>query len=137
MRHRLTNLVAIAASLLLALPPGWCCWSASATGREPARLVDAQSIPQSHSCCQHHKAAKTPKQSPATPRLPMHPGQSACCVPQHVVPAKASPASILFAPPIVLPFAAFAASPIELALSPIWFVVHSPPLNILHCVWLC
>jgi len=113
-------------SLLLVVPVGWCCWLPTLRASEKA--------PEPECCC----CAKTEKPAPTkdAPKAPEAP--SCCCDPQ--------PAAILSKPNdrSHAPIDALAAdvaefhklcigltSPIPLLNDP------SPPLRVLHCVWLC
>src|SRR5690242_15489973 len=67
MRPALLQLVAVASSLVLALPPGWCC--------PPVRHLRAEAAPAPATCC--HRAAPT---RPADPEpLPAPPKAECCC----------------------------------------------------------
>lgn len=136
MRFAAPNLMALVAAALVALPPGWCCRLVSARGCMPAETAKAAAAPQPLSCCHHKPVQKQP--SPCAPQSPAKPGQMLCCFPQPTVPQKTSwqapdLAMLPFEQPVVLALGTLSPSLPE----PAWFVVNSPPLNLLHCVWLC
>jgi hypothetical protein len=132
----LRTLVWIAGSALM-LPQGWCCYAGTPTF--PARTP---STPPQHSCCdtsQHLAAAspsccETPSSKDDRPSAP--PTLFCCCddlssdkPPQQLIPTADLAVSPL--PPDLVAVAARSAPPDEPTGTP------SPPVRVLHCIWLC
>jgi hypothetical protein len=122
-----------AVAVLTFLPVGWCCWLPAAHADEP-KAADAAPC-----CCCAEKPAPKPKQTPSeeTPQLP-----SCCCDPQPALApddAVAVPRSKL----VLALDAVFNTSDIVAVEVSTWqplsavLRTHSPPLHLLHCVWLC
>ena len=128
MRGFVPRLLMLSCSLLLVLPPGWCCIFAVQTVREDSTKTD----PCCPSCCGKSNTS-TPTPSPA----PDKPTRCPCADRQSTAPdtAKAfavdlSVVAVLLVvdrTPTEFPASAPAATPP--------FLFSSPQL--LHCVWLC
>lgn len=122
-------------AFLLALPQGWCCFLPVPTGcpdQTPAKAAD---------CCPCGDGAKqkptTPKSAP-TPE-PDKPCKT-CCYCQPATFTGPSSEKVhhdlgLAAPFIISTFDA--ALHIAPDLTACGYRSHSPPLQLLHCVWLC
>jgi hypothetical protein len=126
------RLVLALASVLLALPPGWCCVAPSPhPGPAPGRAP--------RSCC-HGRRQAPAKRTPTHTPLPVPVNGSSCCCfdrapakparPGNAHPERALPPSPALAPALPLVNA-------EGATVPPGLHVPSPPLQLLHCVWLC
>jgi hypothetical protein len=115
-------------SFLLAVPVGWCCWLPT--------LRSSEKEPECCCCAKPETPAPTKKQ-PETPEAP-----SCCCDPQPAaILSKFNDRSHVLVD--ALP-AVFAGASAELhttcigLTSPIAFLnAPTPPLRVLHCVWLC
>jgi len=114
-------------SVLLATPIGWCCW---------LPVVHADEKADEAKCC------CTPKEKPVPSKQEApQPSRSCCCEAIPVISSTSEltgkdPASAL--PAILVPSASLAA--ISLAssvLDPRSLHDPSPPLHLLHCLWLC
>jgi hypothetical protein len=128
----LRHILALSAALLLALPPGWCCAA-------PQRAeVGTRSVAE-HGCCHggpthpDHGTAPDREEAPAAPTSPC------CCVTEATTPAsQETPAPDPASAPLVLPVPAVDLAPAVPGFTRgTRFHVPSPPLRLLHCVWLC
>lgn len=127
MHSLLSQLVAFASSLVLALPPGLCC---GAMQFEPAKAA-----PAAKGCCQH--AAEAPpadsKPTPPTPHI------ECCCERDLTLPEKSVKRADMtaLALPVLVDDAdsgldsAVAAEAMEAPFRP------GPRLHVVKCVWLC
>ncbi len=122
----------VAASLLLALPPGWCCVAPSA----PAGPAQA---PARHACCHGGRKAPASRTSIPTPRPAPLGGPSCPCFDR--APAKPARPGIDTTDSSLPPAPALTpALPIANAVggtAPPSRRAPSPSLQLLHCVWLC
>jgi hypothetical protein len=132
MRSWVRHSLVFAAALLLALPPGWCC--------VPLSLGKASASPLANRGCCQTQASSPGQPCPEHNQAdgPVVPSTSCCCPAGSVLP----PAPEL--PPVGWISAALPAiggADLAPAASwPTWDVPSpfpSPPLQILHCVWLC
>jgi hypothetical protein len=120
----------LCAALLLALPPGWCCFT-------PLRGHDAAPPAQQRGCC--HGAGRHAEHEPAPihhepPAVPM---QSCCCLTDTILPPDPTTAPAdSAAAPVMLP-AGMTSLPAETGPIPAIVFHWTPPLRILHCLWLC
>ena len=122
----LLHLVAFASSVVLALPPGWCCGVVRHERTPPA--------PVQTGCCHH-----TAKGQPSEPEQPPAPPTVGCCcqrdatVPEKSVQPTDAPALVL---PLAVELTADLGgqSPCQAAgvLTP-----PGPRLHVLQCVWRC
>jgi hypothetical protein len=122
---------------LLALPQGWCCFVLALAAAPCRRTPDARPVPtktEAPPCCREASRPR-PVEMPAEPPAPEPP---LCCCddlswdrpPQPLV-ATADLAAADLPPDLVLPEAPRPA----LTVAPPPAV--SPPVRLLHCVWLC
>jgi hypothetical protein len=120
------QLLAFGATLLLALPPGWCCLL-------PRFGATAPSPKAKRHCCSEGPAPR--RDCPAHDRGNDPLAPSCCCQTDPALPPgpEATPADLAATP---LPGVAVAPVPLggELAQD---FNFSPPPLQLLHCVWLC
>ena len=130
MNHLLLQIVALASSVLLTLPVGWCNRSAALTA------ADHPSVP---SCCSSACAGTESRhlEGAAVPRGPL-PAEDCCCqweatVPQKTLPAEADSGLLL---PTAFALAGHAPGPrvVAVTTSP---NRSGPRLHVLHCVWRC
>ncbi len=136
----LARSLALLSSLLLALPPGWCCSvGLAACGEKPPLAEKQENAPPSHKgCCCCPEALQTePAESAPAPK-PNKPVTSCCCEKQptalpdtgwHLPDWDVSPPAI---PVARLSVVRGVPGPTGRV-----FVASSPPLYVLHCVWLC
>ncbi len=124
----LRQILVLSAALLLALPPGWCCFTPR--GHAGAR-------PQAGQDCCHggpaHSAAPYRQEPPAAPAT------SCCCPTDATTPADPeTPAADPFSAPFALPVGEVRLPPAAPTLTR-GDPPHppSPPPRLLHCVWLC
>jgi hypothetical protein len=114
-------------SVLLATPIGWCCW-----------------LPVVHAADEKAEVAKccccVPKEKPVKPQGAPEPSRSCCCDPLLVASStseltgkEATPAL----PAVLVPSASITAISLAIALNPPSLHDPSPPLHLLHCLWLC
>jgi hypothetical protein len=126
MNPLLQQLVAVAGSLVLAIPPGWCC------GSVPS--VPADSAPVRSTCC-HHAAKNLPTKS-KQPLAP--PTVQCCCQRDATAPEKSttiSDATVMVVPLIV----SVPGDPDGQAWCAKESILHlpGPRLHVLQCVWRC
>jgi hypothetical protein len=135
MKRKVRRILVHLCSLLVLMPFGWCCWLPVLRAQESSKEKAAENP--APCCCCVPKPAPAPEQpkeeSPQTP--------SCCCEPQ--------PAALLSAPvkaPTIFDALAIVASvvgaPITLPFLTIPAEIpghhaNSPPLHLLHCLWLC
>jgi hypothetical protein len=126
MKSVLLQLLAVANSAVLALPPGWC--------GAFMRHDRVQPAPVQATCC-HRAAQGHPSKSE---QVPSRPTVECCCQRDATVPEK--PVHLPDAPPLALPLVADI--PAMLVGQPHGetagvFVSPGPPLHVLQCVWRC
>jgi hypothetical protein len=132
MHPSLSRALTVLVSLLLALPPGWCCLTPGPRGGEaPAQ--------EPCSCC--HAGRKAPPG-----RAPAHcpgraPAQRRGCVCPDLASAMPEQTRSLHTAPALpvdaAPLAAGSMSDKPLATAPVGQHVPAPPRQLLHCLWLC
>ena len=126
MNSRIVQLVAVAASLVLALPPGWC---SGLMRRNTAELTPAKAA-----CC-HRTGDHQPSGSQ---KAPTKPALECCCAWQATVPENSVQPGDTPAP--ALPLVVADVPPVR-----VWLVGESviapfhcgPRLHVLQCVWRC
>jgi hypothetical protein len=136
--QRVGRLLALCGAMILALPPGWCCFALNALVAASAQAGDA--APPVHQCCRTPATPPTPATPagkdatpPAGPTTP----KKACCCQQDVSGPKDADTHPQ------APVAAMACAP-----QPAPVIVSSPPtgrlipgttvsLQLIHCVWTC
>jgi hypothetical protein len=126
MQPALFQLVAVATSLLLALPPGWCC--------TPIRQDRTPASPEPARCC-HQTAADRPPQ-PEQP--PARPNAECCCQRDATVPEQ--PVQPTGPAALVLPLLADAPTLLAGPGHGDTVGIPRPPdprLHVLQCVWRC
>ena len=135
MRGRVLRSLAFACSLLLALPPGWCCLWLPGPARAAAAPTEAPAEP----CCPccNHPVPPTESEAPA----PAPPQRCPCADRETTTPEAVKPPALLAGDHLGTPIPcaddlAPSAAPGGLvpasSLAP-----SSAPLNVLHCGWLC
>jgi hypothetical protein len=135
MTGRVLRCVVLSSSLLLALPPGWCCFLVF----QPTKPTESQSKAKGADCarcCAH----QTPQPDPTDKPFPPPPGRCPCTDRLTVLPKSAT----VDRTDLVFAFAATLAVPLSFAVSEgipadaIWSA-HPPahPPHLLNCVWLC
>jgi hypothetical protein len=135
----LLRTVVLTCSLLLALPPGFCCFVGArdcCSPKQQTKEIPAQ--PLHGNCCHEETPSQAPAKSPSLPK-PSQPGKTICCqevpadrpaVERHLPDLTATVAALVpVAGPTVLGFVTEAAGQ--------GFAFDSAPLHVLHCVWLC
>ncbi len=136
----LRRVVTVALCLVAALPPGWCCYvgAAGCCGRVSTGAAETVPAPCDgccgSCCCPAEGPASRPNEPPR--RLPLR--TCRCCLEQVMkqpdrVPRLAAPQAAVVLPAIAPPGPDLADS-LPPADRPVTF---SPPLHLLHCVWLC
>jgi hypothetical protein len=123
------RILALWSAFLLALPQGWCCFLALPTVRSaeaPAKVT---------ACCHRSDGVKhEPKAQAPQPAKPL---KACCCQPDTV----AGPSAEKLTMDLGQVAAAAAAADVPIAHAPGDLVrgpyLLSPPLHLLHCVWLC
>lgn len=126
MRPVLLQLVAAAGSLVLALPPGWCC--------PPVRHVRPESAPVPSTCCH----GRVPDR-PADPEPPQAPVKAECCCQQEAtVPEQPvqPPEPAVLAEPHMSGDPALVAGHVRADMVGV-VAPPGPPLHVLQCVWRC
>jgi hypothetical protein len=126
-------------SLLLALPPGWCCPGRLAPFRERPQPTEKRedATPHKGCCCCPKILQQRPTDSAPVPK-PSNPIKSCCYEkPPMVLPDLGRQMLDL----AVVPFAVVVQVPLlagSECIEPAHvFVASSPPLHVLECVWLC
>ena len=126
MQPALFQLVAVATSLVLALPPGWCCIPVS-QGRTPA-------VPEPARCC--HRTAPSGLPQPEEP--PARPTAECCCQRDATVPEQpvqpTGPAALAMPLPTDAPALVARPGRADSAGIP---RPPDPRLHVLQCVWRC
>jgi hypothetical protein len=126
------HILVLSATLLLALPPGWCCFM--------PRQTQASTRPEgSHDCCHGSPVSPHHPTAPDRDEAPVAPATSCCCVTDATSPADpqtpaADPSSVPLAVPVGDVSLSPASHPFIRDVQP---HAPSPPPRILHCVWLC
>lgn len=117
-------------ALLLALPQGWCCLIPLATACPDETPVEAAECCHCSNGVKHEPSTPTPK--------PAKPLKACCCQPDSLAGPNAE--KFHFDLGMVAPVDA-TVSDLALPNNPgqvaHGFHLLSPPLNLLHCVWLC
>jgi hypothetical protein len=131
------NSLVLASSLVLLLPPGWCCFVPL-----PVITGVAKAAEQCRGGCRQagrcKVSCKGKGKAPVQPPLPAPPCPYCCYEPDWLKPAPpeqvgADRSSVALAAPIDRPPApTVLRHPLDLSLPD-----PSPPLHILKCVWLC
>jgi hypothetical protein len=128
MRSYLLQVLMLGCSLLLVLPPGWCCLAAGLVSRKEA----AKTAPCCRSCC----ADKAPPAAPAP--CPHKPGKCPCGE-RNGTPPNAVKA-FLDGLPAIASFSMLDRTPFALKEGD-WIALPSLPFfaspHLLNCVWLC
>src|SRR3954471_19156573 len=114
------RMVAVMTSLVLVLPPGWCC--------RPMEGNRAASEPGKSGCC--HKAKPAPPTEPT--ETPPRRIAECCCSRDATLPEKYSPP--LDTPVSSVPVVTAEPGMIE-AGEPVFTVLLGPRLHLLQCVW--
>jgi hypothetical protein len=120
------RLIVAACSLTVLMPMGWCCWLLPVAQAETATSV-------CHSCCSQQKATPTPAKPKETPR-------PAPCECKPLAADLALPKDSDAPMPMLIVMDGVELVHVTLAkacVPPISQLDWSPPLNLLHCVWLC
>lgn len=130
-------LLVFACSLILMLPPGWCCHVVTlpCCARHGETTASGSKDNCCSSCCGEETKTSTEHQTP-TPKPPT--GRSCCCDPQPTLRSNTNPSLVDLA--VVAPT-------IEVVTTVDWTVsaqtavsggeFTSAPLHLLHCIWLC
>ena len=133
----LLRLLAFMSSLLLALPPGWCCYVGQ--GDCCKRQAQSENATPSHrgGCCGPEQSAPEPTDPSPAPK-PSKPGKAWCCE----RPPTAKPDSERHAPDLnALPTTPLADlttfGSCDAVSTSHWPTTSSSRLHVLHCVWLC
>ncbi|MCI0456822.1 MAG: hypothetical protein L0Z62_07575 [Gemmataceae bacterium] len=128
------RILAFCAAFSLAFPTGWCCRGFVAGAAETGEEVPVEP----HTCC-HQTAPPQPTPDTEEDESPAPVPPACCCQPEPAVTAE----------PVKLPVAAdlaILAGSVTLDAplfggaapsTPLDTFAHSPPLQVLHCVWLC
>jgi hypothetical protein len=128
----LARTLALCSAVVLALPPGWCCYALNAALAASAAADEV--TPPVHACC---RTPAAPHENAPTP-APAKPKASCCCQQDAAQPKSVDTAADALPAVAILPAAAPAAirsmsNRAEDNVSP----GASPSLRLLHCVWLC
>ncbi len=120
-------------SVLIVMPFGWCCWLPTAAAEQPK-------APMENCCCSHAKPAKSP--APAKPAEEKPETPSCCCELAPVAVLTDVPDGTDLKPVVVLAVLPTSIDEISLDACVGWLTapflhLNSPPLHLLHCVWLC
>jgi hypothetical protein len=134
MRAVVFRSLAVLAAVLFALPAGWCCMLPSPRAQAAAAECCA-------SCC---ASCRVPRRTCATPEPPKQPRPTFPCATCCYLATGALPVRTVAHAPKLRPaptasIAAGVRAPSPQRRAAFALVPHgpSPPLNILHCVWLC
>ena len=118
-------------AFLLVLPQGWCCFLPvpnDSLGQTPAKAAERCSC------------TNPAKQKPATPApQPANPSKTCCyCQPANITVPSSEKVQVDVG--IGIPFVVstcHAAPSNAMVLTICGYRPHSPPLQLLHCIWLC
>jgi hypothetical protein len=123
-------LLALSAALLLALPPGWCCFPLQ-------RSPEAGPTAPKRECCHGGAAPGERGPAPSDHEAPAAPASSCCCLTDTTLPpTPQTPPADSTSAPLVLPDG-IAAHPTAADPIPASAVHSPPPPRLLHCLWLC
>jgi hypothetical protein len=141
-----SQILVLAISLLLVLPPNWCCYlgvgECCGTGKQscctPPRTEEVPANPEGLCCCCPEDPSEAAQKVPSKPAKSNEPGKSICC---ERLPID-RPANDKL-PDLTASVLGYAL--VETTTFPSQFadkllediVVSSPSSHILHCVWLC
>jgi hypothetical protein len=133
--------LAILSGLLLALPQGWCCFfgvaDCCAKPQQTQKEESAPPTPKRSCCCCLEQPSGEPTDSEPVPP-PTKPAKSCCCEKQPTAPPKAvQQLPDLDALPSTLPIPLTTDAREESVPAGQVFIGPSPPLHVLHCIWLC
>jgi hypothetical protein len=135
--------LALLCSVLLALPPGWCCMVGSAPCCNQCQPVKNEKVPSTHpsshkSCCCSSETTEQNSNCPAPSPKPSTPVKPCCC---EKAPSSLPEGARLLPDLFVVPLAVLVELPfsngIDRAAAGPALVDTSPALHVLHCVWLC
>jgi hypothetical protein len=112
--------------MVLALPPAWCCMAWRTAAEEESCCMDC--------CCPVSRSDSQPvdEDKPPAPRL------KECCLSKSTLPPE--PKVLPVDPDLVtaaMIVVTEACAPVTALDTPVESPVFSPPLQILHCTWLC
>jgi hypothetical protein len=128
------QLLALAGSFLLLLPPGWCCRAIASECHGSSCAAGASRSPSPKAGCCHHQQSAKSEESPA----PTKPVVPACCERQ---PTMASDSRWqlpdLAVAPMVPAIEATRTIPSARDGVDSCLVFPANSLHVLHCVWLC
>lgn len=131
--QRVVRLFALCSAVILALPPGWCCFALNALAAASVQAADtARPV---HQCCRTPHTPRGKESSP--PAAPAAPKKSCCCQ-QDVSGPKDSDAPGQAAPVGVV--AGLPQLPVIATISPPTDRFISGPtvsLQLVYCVWTC
>ena len=132
MAQRILQFLAFLTSLHLALPAGWCCALTKGTCCDRPTTTAAKE-PAPNCCCCPAEETTEPTPDPTPP-----PEKSWCCEREPTILSSSDffgvDLSFAHAVDLFHPVPKPSLSP---AKSDRTWAYHSPPLNVLHCVWLC
>jgi len=141
MGQRFSQLLLLTCSLLLVLPPGWCCytWSARCCAKQQASGADLPKTAATSCCHKEEDSASQPGQPSSVPAKPSSPTPDSCCC-EHQPTLPTSNDSSWSIPVFALATLTPDFAPIDL--QPYRTVERAgfqtlPLLHLLHCVWLC
>jgi hypothetical protein len=133
MRSLVLRTLLTACCIVLALPAGWCCYVS------PRRLDEGKELPTTtHAGCRDLCGCQDREQPPPPPSEPSFPWECCCYELNGLLPPAPERADCDLSLPVLLPVAAtgtcweMSRPALDLSLP-----VPSPPLHVLHCVWLC
>lgn len=129
-------------STSLVLPTGWCCWlPAVVAAHLPARAVEKSTptpAPAPCCCCEPQTTETAGTTDPTAPReAPPVPIKCCCEAQASLLPKpieKTSPPAFVFALPVL---AVAPPAVVVDVVAPCAGDIVSPPLHLLHSVWLC
>src|SRR5262245_31822275 len=134
-----TRSLGLLCSLLLVLPPGWCCAAGVAACCGKQQPVEKQEAPQTakNCCCCPEPSDQKCNRRNSTAK-PSKPAKSCCCesLPS-LLTEKADQWPDLVAMPLVILVEELVFDASDRIDSGHVFVDSSPPLHVLHCVWMC
>jgi hypothetical protein len=132
------QVLAFTCSVLVALPPGWCCFIETSpccqTQTPPKKEQPADPPP---CCCCHHQAGAEEHVSDV-PAQPSAPQKLCCCEPTpSALPRIEKFSADLTAVLLPLPVEAPTVFSVSVPTGPGSLLSSSPPLHVLQCVWRC
>ncbi len=130
----LSHTLAVVCSILVLLPPGWCC---SVRRSSPAVLPQSADQPAAPCCC-HQQQTQQGETAPNGPAEPTPSEKRCCCEPIPSTPSRMEKSSVDLTPATFqLPVEPELVAPERVQPNQLGLPGCSPALHVLQCVWRC